>query len=237
MIALYTVGGIFGALSCIKLGDLLGRRMTIFIATVTSMIGAILMATSFSLAQFIVARIVVGLGTGGYTATVPVWQSEISKVSNRGSHVVIEGFFVGWGITIAFWIDFAFFFIKHNSVSWRFPLVLQVVLSLIVMGFIFTFPESPRWLIKKDRVQEAREIMAVLDDTSPDSEQVSQDIADVQQSLAIAGTGSLKDLFRMGQQRIFHRVVIAATGQMFQQMCGINLITFYAVSSDECLCK
>jgi len=56
------------------------------------MIGAILMSSSYSLPQFIVARLVLGLGTGGYTATVPVWQSEISKSHHRGAHVVSEGF-------------------------------------------------------------------------------------------------------------------------------------------------
>jgi MFS family permease len=91
VIALYTIVGMFGALSCIFLGDLLGRRRTIFLASGVSIIGAILMSSSFSLAQFIVARIVLGLGTGGYTATVPVWQSELSKASHRGAHVVTEG--------------------------------------------------------------------------------------------------------------------------------------------------
>lgn len=77
MIAAYTVGGIFGSLSCIYLGDLLGRRRVIFFASATSIVGAVLMATSFSLAQFVVAR----LGTGSHIATMPVWEAEISKAT------------------------------------------------------------------------------------------------------------------------------------------------------------
>lgn len=215
---------------CIKLGDYLGRRLTIFIATLASTIGAVLMSTSTSLAQLVVARLVLGLGTGGYTATVPVWQSEMSKPHNRGSQVVIEGFFAALGITIALWVDFGFYFLGETPAGWRVPLGLQVVLSVTVMALVFTLPESPRWLIKKDRLEEAREIMSILGDLPSDSELIGAGMADIRLSLAIAGTGSMADLFQMGRQRIFHRAVLAATGQMFQQMSGICLITFYTTT-------
>lgn len=225
MVALYTVGGIFGSLSCIYLGDLLGRRRVIFFASAVSIIGVILMATSFGLAQFIVARLVLGLGTGGYVATVPVWQAEISKATKRGAHVVTDGIFIGAGITGSLWIDFGFYFVRGNSVSWRFPLAFQIVLSLMVMGFIVFFPESPRWLVKKGRLEEAREILGALADVDSQSEPVSADIRDIEHSLALSGSGSWKDMFSMGEQRLLNRTVLAATAQFFQQICGINLIT------------
>lgn len=188
------------------------------------------MATSYDLPQFIVARIVLGVGTGGYLATVPVWQSELSKPHKRGAHVVADGIYVGIGTSLALWIDFGLFFVKNSSVSWRFPLAFQIVISLIVMSFIFTLPESPRWLMKKGREQESREIIGALLDAEPDSEQVSSDISDIQRTLAISGEASWGDMLKMGEQRLFHRTILAATGQMFQQMCGVNLITFYATT-------
>ncbi|KAI9935068.1 hypothetical protein MW887_000689 [Aspergillus wentii] len=233
VVALYTVGGIFGSLSCIYLGDLLGRRRVIFITSAVSIIGAILMATSFGLAQFIVARLVLGLGTGGYVATVPVWQAEISKADRRGAHVVTDGIFIGAGITISLWIDFGFYFVTGNSVSWRFPLAFQIVLSLVVMVFVVLFPESPRWLVKRGRQEEAREILGALADLDPHDEAVSTDIRDIELSLALSGSGSWKDMFSMGEQRLFNRTVLAATAQFFQQICGINLITYYATTIFE----
>ncbi|KAJ5706743.1 general substrate transporter [Penicillium malachiteum] len=233
VVALYTVGGMFGSLSCVQLGDILGRRRVIFITTFISLIGAILMATSFSLAQFIVARLVLGYGTGGYVATVPVWQSEISKPVKRGAHVVTDGIFIGAGITISLWIDFGFYFVTGSSVSWRFPLAFQVVLSLVVMVFVMLFPESPRWLIKKGRVEEARAILAALANVEEDCEEINLEIRDIETSLVLSGSGSFKDMFTMGEQRLFHRTVLAACGQMFQQMCGINLITYYATTIFE----
>ncbi|KAJ5758965.1 hypothetical protein N7520_006121 [Penicillium odoratum] len=230
VIALYTAGGIFGALSCIYLGDLLGRRKVIFITNFIAVIGAILMATSFQFAQFIVARLVLGLGIGGYLATVPVWQSEISPSHKRGSNVVTDGIFVGIGVTSALWIDLGFYFIKGSSVSWRFPLAFQVVLCLIAMTFIMLLPESPRWLIKEGRVEEAREVLQALLDVDHDSEIITNQIYDIETSLAKAGSSSWRDMFTMGEQRLFHRAYLAATGQMFQQMCGVNLITYYATT-------
>ena len=122
---------------------------------------------------------------------------------------------------------------KGSSVAWRFPLALQIVMSLTVMSFIFTLPESPRWLLKHDRVDEAREILMILEDLGPESkDKINRDIADIQKSLAIAGRGSALDLLKMGDQRIFHRTVLASLCQIFQQMCGVNLITCtYVLSS------
>lgn len=99
-----------------KFGDRLGRLLTIFCAAVIAIIGANLMASSFSLAQLIVARFVLGFGSGGYTATIPVWQSEISGAEHRGAFVNVEGIFLGLGIVIALLLDFGFF-VVDNSVS------------------------------------------------------------------------------------------------------------------------
>ncbi|KAL5365780.1 general substrate transporter [Aspergillus floccosus] len=230
VIALYTVGGIFGALSCVYLGDAWGRRKVIFITNAITAVGAILMASSFHFAQFIVARLVLGLGIGGYVATVPVWQSEISPAHKRGSNVVTDGIFVGIGVTGALWIDLGFYFIKGNSVSWRFPLAFQLVLTLTAMLFIMTLPESPRWLVKMGRIDEARGVLAALQDEDEHSQSVASAIQDIETSLAKAGSGTWRDMFTMGEARLFHRAYLAATGQMFQQMCGVNLITYYATT-------
>lgn len=230
VIALYTVGGIFGALSCVYLGDLLGRRKVIFVTNFITIIGAVLMASAFQFAHFIVARLILGLGIGGYVATVPVWQSEISPAHKRGSNVVTDGIFVGAGVTLALWIDFGLFFVENSSVSWRFPFAFQIVLSLMAMISIVFLPESPRWLLKVGRREEAREVLAALMDVDENAPAVEESIVSIETALLVCGSSSWKDMFTNGKQRLFHRTYLAATGQMFQQMCGVNLITYYATT-------
>ncbi|CAG7950754.1 unnamed protein product [Penicillium nalgiovense] len=230
VIALYTVGGIFGALSCAYLGDRLGRRKVMFGANLVCMIGCILMATSFDFAQFIVARLVLGVGIGGYTATVPVWQSEISPAHKRGSNVVTDGIFVGAGVSLGLWIDLGLYFVKNNSASWRFPLAFPSVFCIIAMASIPFLPESPRWLIMTGQIQEARNVMSALLELEPDSDEISDVIHDVQTTLAVCGNTSWTAVFTMDKQRLFHRAYLACTGQFFQQMCGVNLITYYATT-------
>jgi MFS family permease len=77
-----------------KIGNLLGRRRTIFLGGVLSLVGEILCSSSFELAQFIVGRTIIGLGIGILSATVPVWQAECSSAANRGKHVVLDGLFI-----------------------------------------------------------------------------------------------------------------------------------------------
>jgi hypothetical protein len=106
-------------------------------------------------------------------------------------------------------------------------MALSIVWSLIVLFTTPHMPESPRWLVKRGRISEAREVLAALSDVSTDSEQVNMEIAEIEAGLVISGKGSFRDIFRMGEERLFHRACLAASGQMFQQMCGINAIAFY----------
>lgn len=104
VVALYTVGCMMGSLSCYFLGDKLGRIRTIAVGSVLIIIGSILLASSFSLAQLIVGRIVLGCGFGMLSATVPVWQSESSPAEHRGALVVLEGLFASAGLAISQWV-------------------------------------------------------------------------------------------------------------------------------------
>ena len=155
VVALYAAGGFLGAIACIGLGDMLGRRRTIILASVTQLIGAFLMASSFPLSQLVVSRVILGLGTGGQLATVPIWQSEISPASKRGAHVGTTGIFVSMGLTLALLVDLGMSYVA-NSASWRIPVGLPIILCIVVIVFTSHMPESPRWL-----VQQAKSLLLV----------------------------------------------------------------------------
>jgi MFS family permease len=120
-VASYNVGCFFGAISCIWVGDWLGRRKTIFLGSSIMIVGATLQCTAFSLPHFIVGRLVTGFGNGLNTSTVPTWQSECSKSHRRGQLVMVEGALITGGICISYWLDFGCSFVD-SQFSWRFPI-------------------------------------------------------------------------------------------------------------------
>jgi MFS family permease len=142
-VASYNVGCFCGAIACIWIGDILGRRKTIFLGSAIMVVGATLMASSFSLAQFIVGRVITGMGNGLNTSTVPTWQSECSKSHRRGQLVMIEGALITGGICISYWIDFGMSF-APGQVAWRFPIAFQILFALTILAFVLKLPESPR---------------------------------------------------------------------------------------------
>lgn len=101
-VASYNLGCFAGAIACIFIGDILGRRKTIFVGSAIMVVGALLQASAFSLAHFIVGRVITGIGNGLNTSTVPAWQSECSKSHRRGQFVMIEGALITGGICISY---------------------------------------------------------------------------------------------------------------------------------------
>ncbi|KAJ5106124.1 sugar transporter [Penicillium angulare] len=226
VVALFSIGGLFGALSCIGLGDILGRRRVILVASGLQLLGAILNTSAYSFAQLIVSRIFLGLGVGGLMATVPVWQSEISPTSKRGAHLATIGMFGGLGAGLALVLELGMSF-DPGSIGWRFPCAFQALLPMTAIGFISFLPESPRWLIKINQIDKAREILAALEAVEVTHPQIEAEIQAVQFSLKSAGEGSIRVLFQMGQQRTFHRAILAVLVMAFLQLTGINVIGPY----------
>ena len=229
-VAAYNVGCFFGAIVTIFIGDLLGRRKMIFLGSTIMVVGAALQCSAFSLPHLIVGRLVTGFGNGMNTSTVPTWASETSKSHKRGKMVMIEGAMITGGICLSYWIDFGFSFLEPSTVSWRFPIAFQIFFALMLLAFILELPESPRWLILKGKEDEAISVIAALADRDVNDHLVKVEFAEVKDTVLEMKEHGWADLFTMGPERNFHRVVLGYVNQVFQQISGINLITYYAAT-------
>ncbi|PLN76847.1 general substrate transporter [Aspergillus taichungensis] len=227
VVAAYNLGCFAGSIPTIWVGNWLGRRKTIFLGSFIMVIGALLQCTAYDLSQLIVGRLVTGLGNGMNTSTVPTWQSECCKSNRRGQLVMIEGAMITCGITISYWVDYGLMFTDPSEVSWRFPLAFQIFFAAIILAFVMFLPESPRWLILKGHEDEAEEVLGALLGEETDSTFVQTEYTAIKATVLEMAKGSFKDMFTMDEDRHFHRVILAYVNQMFQQISGINLITYY----------
>ncbi|KAF9006496.1 general substrate transporter [Cyathus striatus] len=240
-----------GALSNLWLGDRFGRRRTIMLGGIVMIIGAILQAASFSYTQMIVARVVTGLGNGLNTSTVPPYHAECSPASKRGSLIMIEGSLITFGIMISYdhlhWIDFALFWANSHCTS--------ILLAVVMVGGVYFLPESPRWLLKVGRAEEALAVVSALEGKDCRDPEVQRTFHAIQEAVALESlpTGqhfktnisdpalshssslrrfgsraSLRELFTGGPTQNFRRVTLGVVIQCFQQITGINIITYYA---------
>lgn len=196
-------------------------------------IGATLQCSAFSLGHLIAGRVITGFGNGMNTSTVPTWQSETSKSHRRGQMVMIEGALITGGVCLSYWLDFGFSYLEPSTVSWRFPIAFQIFFALIILIFILPLPESPRWLIMKGKEEEAIQVLCALNGRGMEDPYIESEFAAIKDAVLEMQQGGWKDLFTMGEDRNLHRVILAYVNQMFQQISGINLITYYAANIYE----
>lgn len=133
-------------------------------------------------------------------------------------------------------VNYGFWFVtQYDSFQWRFPIALQAVFGIGLIIGVLLYPESPRWLIKSGHADEAREIMAVLENKTPEDPTLIADIEEMQRVNAITQATKLttKELLSNGKEMNLWRLSVACLSQAFQQLGGLNLVTYYATTVFE----
>lgn len=233
--AIYEIGCLLGAIFILAVGDRLGRRKAIILGGFIMLLGVIIQITcvvrATPLAQFIVGRVVMGVGNGINTSTIPTYQAECSKTSNRGLLICIEGGVIAFGTLIAYWIDYGASY-GPPDLTWRFPIAFQVIFALFICIPMFFLPESPRWLLSHKRVEEADTVIAALRGCEIDSPETILERDLIIDSLrASAGYGErstpIKALFTGGKTQHFRRMMLGSSSQLMQQLGGCNAVIYF----------
>jgi MFS family permease len=141
VVSIYEVGCIFGAIAVLLYGEKLGRKRALVLGGSIVIVGTILQVSSYTRAQFIVGRIVTGLGNGINTSTLGIYQSETCPAKSRGKLVTLEGIMAIGGAMISYWLDFAMSY-TNSTAQWRFPLAFQAVFAMYVHRWAKGFLET-----------------------------------------------------------------------------------------------
>ena len=227
MVAVLEIGALISSLAVGTIGDILGRRKTIFWGAIIFVIGGALQAFTTGYEVMIVGRVVSGLGVGMLSTIVPVYQSEISPAHNRGKLACIEftGNIIGYASSV--WIDYACTFIESDY-SWRVPLLLQCIMGGILAIGSLALSESPRWLLDHHHDEEGLIVLGNFygggDPQHPKARAEYKEIKEAVLIMHAEGERTYAEMFRRFKQR----VLIAMSSQALAQLNGINVISYYA---------
>ncbi|CAI6339396.1 unnamed protein product [Periconia digitata] len=158
IISTYTVGGAIGCLFSWPIGNKYGRRGTMAIGAIVSIIGCTLQTAAQEIGMLITGRLIAGLAVGIIYFAIPQYQSEIAPPEHRGSIVGLHAQFIGTGYALSNWVGFGVYYAK-GQFTYRFPVGLQIVWGMILLIGSYFLPESPRFLIESGETERAYEIM------------------------------------------------------------------------------
>ncbi|KAL2833959.1 general substrate transporter [Aspergillus pseudoustus] len=227
--ALYDIGCVVGSIVCYFVGERFGRRTMLINGGGIMIIGSVILATSETVAQLIVGRIVTGIGNGMNSSTAPVYQSECAPARYRGALLTLQGTFTILGVVIAYWMDYGTSF-TESSFQWRFPLAFQAIFAIFLILQVIGLPETPRWLVQHDRHEEARAVVGAIESKPANDPDVVRTILDIQVGLEEEQKGGpfrFKELFTWGDEQNLRRLLITISVELGQQFTGSNMINYY----------
>ncbi|KAH0353887.1 putative MFS sugar transporter, partial [Aureobasidium melanogenum] len=235
IVSIYNLGAFSGCILAFSGGEKAGRRLSMWIAMVFIIIGAILQTSSYSVPQILVARYITGIGTGIETSTVPMYQSELVEAHKRGRVVSSEPLFVGVGIVIAYFFDYGIAY-AGGPIAWRLPIACQIIFAIVVIFMVFGVPESPRYLYKEGRNEEALQVLCDVYDGTPDDPKIAREQKDILDALALErlhGEYKWSQILKRDDVQTGRRVLLAYGMQFMNQIGGINLVVYYVPTALE----
>ena len=218
------VGCMIGTAFSGILSDRIGRKKVLMLSAILFAVSSIGTAIPQDLTILVIFRILGGVGVGIASLLAPLYITEIAPPQIRGRLVSINQLGIVTGILIIYfvnaWIAGLFDEAWNVENGWRWMFASGILPSIVFLVFLFFVPESPRWLVKQGRSDEAQRILARIN--SP--QEAALEIQEIQQSI-VTESDSISEVFRPGLRRALIIGIILA---VFSQVTGINAIMYYA---------
>ena len=212
------LGCIAGCLIAGRVADRYGRKPGLMMAAVIFAVSSLGIALAKTLTVFLMIRFTAGIGVGMASMLCPMYIAEISPAAVRGRNVAINQLTVVIGILVTNLVNYL---LANKGVdAWRWMFGLGVVPSAIFLIGVIWLPESPRWLIKAGKLEQAKLVLNKIGSELF----VQQTFAAIEQSMVGAKKQSYKAVF---EKSVRPAVVVGVILAVFQQFCGINVVFNY----------
>ncbi len=218
------VGCMIGAALAGPVSDRVGRKKALVLSAVLFAVSAVGSAVPREFWQLVVARLLGGLGVGMASMVSPMYIAEVAPARIRGRLVSLNQIAIISGMLVVsivnWWIASPLDSSWNVAMGWRWMFASETLPAVLFLVLLLPVPESPRWLAKQKRTQEAEQLLVRLNGP----QQARAAVVEIEEALALE-TGALRELFRPGLRIV---VVIAVILAVLQQVTGINAVLYYA---------
>ncbi len=228
------IGCFVGAFLAGKLADAMGRRKVMMLAAVLFLIGALIQGFSHVQLLFVVARFMGGMAVGAASVLSPAYISEVAPANIRGRMTTIQQIMIITGLTAAFVVNYYLAAAAGASTSiwwggyeaWRWMYWMQAIPAAVFLVALLFIPESPRYLVQKGRLDEARIVLTRLFGPAA----AATKVRDIEASFSKDHRPALRDILDPVKGGIRPIVWAGLVLAVFQQLVGINVIFYYGAT-------
>ncbi len=216
------IGTILGSMISGRPSDAFGRRTVLIAIAVLYFISAVGCALPCNWYWLLFFRFIGGIGVGGASVVSPMYIAEISPAPLRGRLVALQQFNVVFGVLLAVLSNFAISQMDLGPSDYRWMLGVEAVPAALFFVLLFFTPQSPRWLIGRGRIDEARSLLARL---GTDTDNLEEEVQAIKESFALERHRVEEPFFR---RQYLKPILLAIAIAAFNQLSGVNALWYYA---------
>ncbi|KAH8668909.1 putative sugar transporter [Xylariales sp. PMI_506] len=235
IVSTFQAGAFFGAIFGFLLGERFGRKPIIIVTGLVFVLGVILQLLGLNLGLLYAGRALTGISIGGSTTLLPIYIAECSPAAIRGRLVGFTEVMIQLGLIAGFWVNYGVALnVPDTDKQWRIPVGVQLVPAGMLLISVPFLPESPRWLVSKDRIDPARKSLQWIRGLPADHHYISEEIDRIQSHITfeIESTGGKRSTSQMLRELtapgVRNRVCISVLLMLLQNLSGVNGINYYS---------